>query len=104
MINRRQLLAGTSALALASCTGMPGGGGGLDALKMIHTLGSAFVNVLDLLGKLPGPQLPAHTASSPVSCAAAPAANAPPSSLRTCTHSMPSVRRIAWRAYMPPCQ
>jgi hypothetical protein len=33
---------------------------------------------------LPGPQLPAHTASRPVSCASAAAAKAPTSSLRTC--------------------
>ena len=44
---------------------------------------------------LPGPQEPAHTASFPVSRASAPAAKAPASSLRTCTHSMPSVVRTA---------
>lgn len=44
---------------------------------------------------LPGPQLPAHTASRPVVCASAAAANAPASSLRTCTQSMPPVRRTA---------
>ena len=38
---------------------------------------------------MPGPQLPAHTASRPVSMASAPAAKAPASSLRTWTHSMP---------------
>ena len=38
---------------------------------------------------LPGPQLPAHTASRPVSCASADAANAAASSLWTCTQSMP---------------
>lgn len=43
----------------------------------------------------PGPQLPAHTASRPVSCASAAAAKAAASSLRTCIHSMPSVRRTA---------
>ena len=43
----------------------------------------------------PGPQLPAQTARRPVSCASAAAANAPASSLRTCTQSMPSARRIA---------
>ena len=44
---------------------------------------------------LPGPQEPAHTASLPVRRASAPAAKAPASSLRTCTHSMPSVVRTA---------
>ena len=44
---------------------------------------------------LPGPHEPAHTASLPVSRASAPAAKAPASSLRTCTHSMPSVVRTA---------
>jgi hypothetical protein len=45
--------------------------------------------------RLPGPELPAHTASCPVTCASAAAANAAVSSCRTCTHSMPSVRRTA---------
>ncbi len=44
---------------------------------------------------LPGPQEPAQTASRPLSSASAAAANAPASSLRTCTQLMPSVRRIA---------
>src|SRR5689334_16611174 len=44
---------------------------------------------------LPGPELPAHTARRPVSCASADAANAPASSLCTCAHSMPFWRRIA---------
>ena len=44
---------------------------------------------------LPGPQEPAQTASFPVTRASAPAAKAPASSLRTCTHSMPSVVRTA---------
>src|SRR5829696_4851130 len=45
--------------------------------------------------RFPGPQLPAQATSRPVSCASAPAANAPASSCRTCTQSMPSWRRIA---------
>ena len=48
---------------------------------------------------LPGPQLPAHTASRPVTWASAAAAKAPASSLRTWTQSIrrahASVRRIA---------
>ena len=38
--------------------------------------------------RLPGPQLPAQTASSPVRCASAPAAKAATSSWRTCSHSI----------------
>jgi hypothetical protein len=45
--------------------------------------------------RLPGPQLPAQTASSPVRCASAPAAKAATSSCRTCTHSILPWRRIA---------
>ena len=45
--------------------------------------------------RFPGPLLPAHAANLPVSCASAPAANAPASSWRTYTHSIPSVRRTA---------
>ena len=39
--------------------------------------------------RLPGPLLPAHTASRPVSCASADAMNAPASSWRTWIQSMP---------------
>jgi len=45
--------------------------------------------------RLPGPQLAAHTASSPVSAASAAAANAAPSSCRTCCQAMPPSRRSA---------
>ena len=45
--------------------------------------------------KLPGPQLPAHTASSPVSAASAVAANAAASSCRTCSQVIPPSRRSA---------
>ena len=45
--------------------------------------------------RLPGPQLPAQTASSPVRCASAPAAKAATSSCRTWTHSILPCRRIA---------
>src|ERR1700731_2593483 len=38
--------------------------------------------------RLPGPQLPAQTASSPVRCTSAPAAKAATSSCLTCTHSI----------------
>src|SRR5713226_6635794 len=44
--------------------------------------------------RLPGPQLPAQTASSPVRCASAPAAKAATSSCRTWTHSILPWRRI----------
>src|SRR5229473_960645 len=44
--------------------------------------------------RLPGPQLPAQTASPPVRCASAPAANAATSSCRTWTHSILPWRRI----------
>ena len=48
--------------------------------------------------RLPGPQLPAQTASRPVSAASAPAAKAADSSCRTCIHSMrPSRRRLSFR-------
>ena len=40
--------------------------------------------------RLPGPQLPAQTASSPVRCASAPAAKAALSSWRMCIHSIAS--------------
>ncbi len=43
--------------------------------------------------RLPGPQLPPHTASSPVSAASAAAANAAASSCRTCSQVMPPSRR-----------
>lgn len=45
--------------------------------------------------RLPGPHDPAQTASPPVTSASAAAANAAASSWRTCTQSMPSVRRTA---------
>ncbi|SIG82672.1 Uncharacterised protein [Mycobacteroides abscessus subsp. abscessus] len=45
--------------------------------------------------RLPGPQLPAHTASSPVSAASPLAANAAPSSWRTWTHSSSGLTRRA---------
>jgi hypothetical protein len=45
--------------------------------------------------RVPGPQLAAHTASSPVSAAAAAAANAAASSCRTCSQVMVPSRRIA---------
>ncbi|CAG6390680.1 exported hypothetical protein [Actinacidiphila cocklensis] len=45
--------------------------------------------------RLPGPQLPTHTFSSPVSPASAAAARAALSSCRTCTQSTPSSRRMA---------
>ena len=45
--------------------------------------------------RLPGPQLPAQTASSPVRCASAPAAKAPTSSCRIWIHSILPWRRIA---------
>ena len=46
--------------------------------------------------RFPGPQLPAHAVSFPVSCASAPAANAPDSSLRTWMNSsLPPLRRMA---------
>ena len=45
--------------------------------------------------RLPGPHDPAHTARVSVSSASAAAANAPASSWRTCTHSIPSMRRTA---------
>ncbi len=45
--------------------------------------------------RLPGPQEPAQAVSLPVICASAPAAKAAVSSWRTCTHSMPEVRRTA---------
>src|ERR1700722_13767751 len=45
--------------------------------------------------RLPGPQLPAHTARSPVSPASPAAANAAASSCRTCCQAMPPSRRIA---------
>ena len=44
---------------------------------------------------LPGPQLPAQTASLPVIWASAAAANAAASSLCTWTHSIASLRRMA---------
>ena len=44
--------------------------------------------------RLPGPQLPAQTASSPVRCASAPAAKAPTSSCRTWIHSILPCRRM----------
>ena len=43
----------------------------------------------------PGPQLVAHTASSPVSAASAAAANAAASSFRTCSQAIPPARRSA---------
>jgi len=45
--------------------------------------------------RLPGPQLAAHTASSPVSAASAAAANAAASSCRTCSQAIVPSRRIA---------
>src|SRR6202049_5054755 len=45
--------------------------------------------------RLPGPQLPAQTASLPVRCASAPAANAAVSSCRTGTQSIPPRTRMA---------
>jgi hypothetical protein len=45
--------------------------------------------------RLPGPQLPAHTASSRVSAASAPAANAAASSCRTCCQVISPSRRNA---------
>ena len=45
----------------------------------------AVIETVDQM-KLPGPQLPAHTASSCVRCASAPAANAAVSSCRTWIH------------------
>ena len=44
---------------------------------------------------LPGPQLPAQTASRPVSCASAEAAKAAASSLCTWIQSISPLRRIA---------
>lgn len=38
--------------------------------------------------RLPGPQLPAHTANPPVNAASIAAANAAASSWRTCSHAM----------------
>ena len=43
--------------------------------------------------RLPGPQLAAHTASSPVSAASPAAANAAASSCRTCSHAIVPSRR-----------
>jgi hypothetical protein len=45
--------------------------------------------------RLPGPQLPAHTASSPVSAASPAAANAAASSCRTCSQVISPSRRSA---------
>ena len=45
--------------------------------------------------RLPGPQLAAHTASSPVSAASPAAANAAASSCRTCSQAIPPSRRSA---------
>src|ERR1700678_3244036 len=45
--------------------------------------------------RLPGPQLPAHTASSPVSAASAAAANPAASSCRTCSQVISPSRRSA---------
>ncbi len=45
--------------------------------------------------RLPGPQLPAHTASSPVSAASPAAANAAASSCRTCPQVISPSRRNA---------
>jgi hypothetical protein len=45
--------------------------------------------------RFPGPQLPPHTASSPVTAASAAAANAAPSSCRTCSQVIVPSRRSA---------
>ena len=45
--------------------------------------------------RFPGPQLPAHTASSPVSAASAAAANPAASSCRTCSQVISPSRRSA---------
>jgi len=50
-MNRRELLAGASALALASCAG---GNGAVDALRLIHNLVLSLVNVADRLGAIAG--------------------------------------------------
>ena len=60
-----------------------------------HTAAIAVEQTIDEV-EIAGPQLAAQTASEPVRCASAPAANAATSSLRTWTHSMvPSLRRAS---------
>src|SRR5437879_2557549 len=78
-------------------SGGVGGPGGLGMLKTDRSPARGYgVAVFSIvLLSFPGPQLPAQATSLPLNCASAPAAKAPASSWRTCTHWILPLRRTA---------